>query len=62
MDLGLWYLLEMLAIRCNRIIDYDYSMCKIFTSEVIHTGMEQRIPGKPTWCNTAYIVGIMYHT
>lgn len=48
MDLGLRYLLEMLAIKCNRIIDYDYSMCKIFTSDVIHTGMEQRIPGKPT--------------
>lgn len=42
MDLGLKYILEMLAVKRNGILVYDFN-----TSEVIHTGMEQLIPGKP---------------
>lgn len=48
MGLELLYLLEMLPVNCNRILVYDYIICEIFTSEIIHTGIEQLIPGKPT--------------
>ena len=48
MGLELLYLLEMLPVNCNRILVYDYTICEIFTSEIIHTGVEQLIPGKPT--------------
>lgn len=48
MDLELLYLLEMLPVNCNRIIVYDYIICEIFSSEIIHTGIEQLTPGKPT--------------
>lgn len=45
MDLALWYLLEMLTIKYNRILVYDYNTCGVFTSGVVHTRMEQLIPG-----------------
>ena len=48
MGLELLYLLEMLPVNCNRILVYDYTICEIFTSVIIHTGVEQLIPGKPT--------------
>lgn len=48
----------MLALKYNRILAYDYNACGVFTSEVIHTGMEQLILGKPKWYNIAFILGI----
>lgn len=41
-----------------RIVVYDYNACGVFTSEVIHTGMEQLILGKPKWYTIAFILGI----
>lgn len=49
----------MLGIKYNRILVYDYNTCAVFTSEVMHTGMKQLIPGKPKWYNIACMLGII---